>query len=209
MVGVFYNIQNEVEELFEKLPQEIRKRNVLVGSYLIGVLLAGGYCDFEYLKDAFNICLFLDYKLCFEIWDKDEKKYLTHVYNLAKENKVNQQYVQECVLKYKEKITKSLKVDEYYLGTLKVLDFYCERLNGSGAPFGLDYNNLTDLELSVIFLLSGIDDVDIQDFERDASAYYKKIIDNKEGLLSKRIVEYLRQSFQRGDQKGFLKVAGL
>ncbi len=209
MMGTFYNLEGDAEELFEKLPQEIRKRNVFVGSYLVGVLLACGFNDFEYLKDSFNICLFLDYKLCFEIWDSAEKDYLLNVHDPKMKRKIDKEYTLENSVKFKRQLMSVLTSGNYYLGTLKVLDFYFEKLNGEGAPFGISFNNLSDLELAVIFLLSGTDKNVSDDYKGSASSYYKKIANQEHLVVSKRISGYLEQGFERGKEEGFLKVSGL
>jgi hypothetical protein len=209
MMGVFYSLEGDAEKLFEKLPQEVRKRNVLVGSYLIGLLLASGFNDYEYLKDSFNVCLFLDYKLCFEMWDSNEKDYLLNIHNEDIKTLINKEYTLKNTLKFKEQLMTVLTSGHYYLGTLRVLDFYSEKLNGKGAPLGVTYNNLSDLELSVIFIMTGVSSVEINEYRVSAESYFKKIVNNKKLVLSKRITKYLEQAFERGREDGFLKVSGL
>ena len=195
----FFNLSEKLKGLFYKLPEEVRRRNLLIASHMVVVLILCRYTNFGYLRDVYNTCLLLDYKFSFEMWGHGEKG---NVLSFYKNNNDNTDFLNQDFEKYQKQVKSELIKGLTFKGVSELLDINYEKLNGSG------YTNRKEVDFcdedSILIMLVNI----FKDFEKDTLLEKLSKPYSSMGEFPIRIRAFLKQSLGDVDDE-YLEVEGL
>ncbi len=211
-IMLILNISSEdFYEGFDRLPEEVQTRNVVISSTIVLFALMVGYTDINLLKDMFKTFLFVDYVYCDENWTNEEKELLSKINSegLSQLNTVEREFIKEKYKKANLKARKSIleKIENTFVE--KYLDWSLENFEGTGLFHQVNMHEMSDLDLLVLLALQGIK------YEKDT---LEKRIERRlndlvvENInLSDRLRRVISSSIQVASERNnnFLKISGL
>jgi hypothetical protein len=207
MMCCYFDLDGELEEHFNNFAHEVKMRNCIVASYMIVSLVCCGYTNHVFLKDAFNTCLFLDYPYCLTMWSEREKKSMTRARGNKVLTEIERSQIFEKNNEYKDNVIPLVKKQLVFKDTVHLLQLSFERLDGEGFPNHIDYSNLNDMELSLIFLINSFD-YKASFVGQSASRFLYEKLKESDSFLSTRLSSLMERGFEQ-EKLEFLKVSGI
>lgn len=207
MMCHYFNLNEHLQESFHHFSSEVKLRNILVASYIVFFLVSAGYYHHQFLRDVFNVCLFIDYPYSQTSWSSKEKKSMMR----ARSNKVLTEIEKKTIMQkrdhYREIFIPEIEKGLSYKNLTSLLDLSFERLDGRGFPANVGYNGFTDVDLTLIFLVNTFS-LESKYVGTSAMSFIKNMVEAEGGFLSRRIKGLIEKALV-DEGGGYIKVAGL
>lgn len=199
---VFNRIENDKLVSLYELDIDLFKRLNFVSSTLVMVALSLGYYDFHFLSDLYNSCF-----LTYFHFDREQ---LTPSFKVSLEKLRNGESVSE---EFKEILVMAIQKAQWNKDILKsylyqetnfrVMNYFYEDLDGNGPFVKANRNEMTDLEMLIVFVnhLYSYERNILEEFSEKTNVFQIVRDGVRQGMqLSLRVQTLMYQVFNRQDE---------
>lgn len=216
---IFYEFNNEEEEILFAMSGDLFKRSSVVSSLLVSMAIVMGYTDFELLKDLYHLTYLFDVSL-------DETILSTNIINALEQERMSPQSwhgdLNEAELEVFKAhsangVDKAFKFFESRIsnpGLMHFIETHHERINGKGFPLGLVEGEISDLEGLIIFINNRFPYNNLEMKSGDAKSLIRDLMEKSEhveAVLTNRIKKMITNEFENREieHSKYLEVAGI